>query len=96
MNASEGHPPLNVAWSKLPHPLSYSSHDPETLKRGAGGLACFLKGTEFIVFGGDEKLAWEVMFGKVNSATTAESGSTLGFSLAGKKGTAAGMNIASK
>jgi hypothetical protein len=96
MNSSEGHPPLNVAWSKLPHPLSYSSHEPEILKRGAGGLACFLKGTEFIVIGGDEKLACEVMFGKVHTAAAAESGSTLGFSLAGKKAAAGGMNIASK
>ena len=56
-------------------------------------MACFLKGTEFIIFGGEEKLACEVMFseGSLSSSPVKE-----GFSLAGKKAIATGMNIASK
>ncbi len=56
-------------------------------------MACFLKGTEFIIFGGEEKLACEVMFaeGSLSSSPVKE-----GFSLAGKKANTTGMNIASK
>jgi hypothetical protein len=90
---NEIHAPLNVTWSKLPKPLSFSEHDPETLKRGAGGMACFLKGTEFVIFGGDEKLACEVMF---NEGAQASSPVKEGFSLAGKKSSSQGINIASK
>jgi hypothetical protein len=56
-------------------------------------MACFLNGTEFIIFGGEEKLACEVMFseGSLSSSPNKE-----GFSLAGKKANATGMNIASK
>jgi hypothetical protein len=56
-------------------------------------MACFLNGTEFIIFGGEEKLACEVMFseGSLSSSPVKE-----GFSLAGKKANATGMNIASK
>jgi hypothetical protein len=56
-------------------------------------MACFLAGTEFIIFGGDEKLACEVMFdGSSQSSSPVKDAG--GFSLAGKKNT--GMNISSK